>query len=266
MLDLEAREQRHFVLVAFDARHCIGHHHRHEADGLVVNVVGVDQDFADVGREIIADRADHQARFEINQLGTLDAVGGGLDRVPQFEQVVQVPLQLGGVAANPGGARDQAHAIGVLQRVHHFFEFGAVVALDAARNTAAARVVRHQHQVAAGQRDKRGERRALVAALVFFDLDQKFLAFAHRLLDGGVAHRHAFAEVRAGNFLERQKAVTVATVIYEAGFERGLDPGDDTLVDIAFTLFLASGFDVQIHQLLAIDDRNPQFLCVGCVE
>ena len=156
MLDLEAREQRHFVLVALDARDGVGHHHRHETDGLVVNVVGVDQDLADVGREIIADRADHQAGLKINQLGALDAVGGTLDGGPQFEQVIQVPLELIGSAPDAGGARDQAHALGVLQGVHHLFEFGAVIALDAARHTAAARVVGHQHQVAPGQGDKRG--------------------------------------------------------------------------------------------------------------
>ena len=58
-----------------------------------------------------------------------------------------------------------------------------VLALDAARDAAAARVVRHQHQVAAGQRDEGRQRRALVAALFLLDLDDQFLAFAERVLD-----------------------------------------------------------------------------------
>jgi hypothetical protein len=54
----------------------------------------------------------------------------------------------------------------------------AVLALDPARHAAGARIVRHQHQVAAGQADEGGERRALVAALFLLDLDDEFLAFA----------------------------------------------------------------------------------------
>ena len=44
-------------------------------------------------------------------------------------------------------------------------------------------IVGHQHEVAAGQADKRGERRPLVAALVLVDLDDEFLALAHHILD-----------------------------------------------------------------------------------
>ena len=65
----------------------------------------------------------------------------------------------------------------------------AVLALDAARDAAAARIVRHQHQVAAGERDERGQRRALVAALVLVDLDDELLAFAQRVLDAGACRR-----------------------------------------------------------------------------
>jgi hypothetical protein len=39
----------------------VGHHMRHELLRLFVDVVGVDQDLADVRGEVVADRADHQA-------------------------------------------------------------------------------------------------------------------------------------------------------------------------------------------------------------
>ena len=74
---------------------------------------------------------------------------------------------------------------GMLELVHRFAQLVAVLAFDAARDAAAARVVRHQDQVAAGQRDERGEGRALVAALVLVDLDDDFLAFAQQFLDAG---------------------------------------------------------------------------------
>ena len=73
-----------------------------------------------------------------------------------------------------------------------------VLALDAARHAAAARVVRHQHEVAAGERDEGRQRRALVAALFLLDLHQQRVALADRVLDARAAHVGAFAGVVAG--------------------------------------------------------------------
>ena len=94
-------------------------------------------------------------------------------------------MQFFGVAAHAGGADDQAHLVGQLELVEHFLEVGAVVAFDAARDAAGARVVRHQHEIAAGQRDERGQGGALVAALFLLDLDQQFLAFLEQVADAG---------------------------------------------------------------------------------
>ena len=72
--------------------------------------------------------------------------------------------------------------VGVLQLVHRLLQLGAVFALDAAADAAAARVVGHQHHVAAGQADEGGQRRALVAALFLLDLHQQLLAFLDHVL------------------------------------------------------------------------------------
>ena len=266
VFDLEAREQRNVVAIAFDPAFGVRHHQRHEGLGLLEDVVGVDQNLADVGREVIADGANDQARLEVDEVRALERIGRGRDRIPQLEQVVEVPLQFGRVAADAGRAGDEAHALRVLQLVHDLLQFLAFIALDAARDAAAARIVGHEHQVAAGQGDEGGEGRPLVAALVLFDLNQEFLALSHGFLDGGLARTDPFAEVAAGNFLERQKAVAVYAIVDETGFERGLDAGDDTLVDIALTLFLAGYFDVQVDKLLAIHDGDAQFFCVRRVE
>ena len=109
-------------------------------------------------------------------------LGGAVDRLPELQQVVQVPLQLFERAADAGGAGDDAHAAGNLELVDHVAQLVAVLALDAARDAAAARVVGHQHEIAAGERDEGGERRALVAALVLVDLDDQLLAFRERVL------------------------------------------------------------------------------------
>jgi hypothetical protein len=152
------------------------------------------------------------------------------------------------------------------QLVHDFAQFLAVLALDAARDAAAARIVGHQHQVAAGQRDVGGQRRALVAALVLFDLDDEFLAVAEYVLDARLAGVDARLEIVAGNFLERQEAVALGAVVHEGGFEAGLDAGDDGLVDVALALFLVGRFDVEVNQLLTIDDRDAEFLGLRRIE
>src|SRR5207249_6372830 len=132
---------------------------------------------------------------------------GAFDRAPQLHQVVQVPVQLFRRAADRRGAGDDAHAIGQLQLVERVAQLVPVFALDAARDAAAARVVRHQDQVAPGQADEGGQRRSLRAALVLLDLDDQLLAFAQRILDAGAADVAFRLEIAAGEFLEREKPV-----------------------------------------------------------
>src|SRR5207302_4077783 len=113
----------------------------------------------------------------------------------------------------------------------------AVFALDAARDAAAARVVRHQDQVASRQADEGGQRRPLRAALVLLELDDQLLALAQCILDAGAADVDVRLEIAAGDFLEWEKPVPLLAVIDERGFEAGLDAGDDALVDVALALF-----------------------------
>ncbi len=60
MFDLKARKQGYIVVVALHPTHVVRHHHRHEGSGLFVNILGIDEDLADVGREVIADGSNHQ--------------------------------------------------------------------------------------------------------------------------------------------------------------------------------------------------------------
>mgnify|MGYP001616615936 CR=1 FL=1 len=54
----------------------------HELARLLIDVVSVDQDFADVGLEVVADRADDQTAFLIDEERTGLAFGRTLDRAP----------------------------------------------------------------------------------------------------------------------------------------------------------------------------------------
>ena len=259
VFDLEAAEQRSVIAVALDLVRMLGHHVRHELMRLVEDVVRVDQDVADVAVEVVADRADHEARFLIDQECALARLGRAVDGGPQLEQVVQVPLQFGRSAANASGARDDGHTLGVFQLVHRFFELCTVFTLDAAGYATTTGVVGHQNHIAAGQTDEGGEGCALVATFFFFDLNQQLLAFPDHVLDLGLAGRDAFCEVLLRDFLEWQETVAVFTVVHKAGFQRGLYTGNDRFVDVALALFAAFDFDLVVQQLLAVDDGEAAF-------
>ena len=218
VLDLEAAEQWRIVTVALHAGREFWHYVAHELLSLFVNVVGVDQDVADVVVEVIPDGADDQARFLINEESAF-ALCGTVNGGPKFEQVVQVPLQLGRCAANAGSAGNDGHAFRVFELVHGLFELGPVVALDTAADATASGVVGHEDHISASQADEGRQCCAFVAAFFFFDLDQKGLALFDDVLDACLADGHAFSKVLAGNFFEGQKAVAVFAVVDKASFQ-----------------------------------------------
>src|SRR6185503_2720796 len=172
---------------------------------------GIDEDLADVRLQVVADRPDHQARLEVDQerardiapVGSRRAVRpGGFDRAPELQQVVEIPLQLLDRAVDRRGARDHAHSGRQLQLVQRLAQLVAILALDAARYAAAARIVRHQDQITAGEAEVRRQRSALVAALVLLDLDDQLLAFGDRFLDAGASRVDAGAEIASRNLFE----------------------------------------------------------------
>ena len=147
MFDLEAGKERDIVAIALDALDVVRHDNAHESSSLIGNIVRIDQDLTDVRRKIIADRTNNKTRFEVDQNRSRIVFGGAIDRSPKLHQIGHVPLQFFGIATNTGRASDDAHAGRDGQLVHGFAQFLTFFALDAARNTAASRVVRHQDQV-----------------------------------------------------------------------------------------------------------------------
>ena len=276
VLDLEPREKRDVVLVELHAVDVGRHHVRHELLRLVVDRLGVDQELADVGVEVVADRADDEARLLVDQVRARLHLRRVLDRVPELHQVVQVPLQLLGAAADARGAGDDAHARRNVEARDGIAQVVPLLALDAPRDAAAAWVVRHQHEIAAGERDVGRERGALVAALVLVDLDDHLHALAELILHAAAATAIGLAvfavtptsalDVLARDLLERQEAVALGAVVDEARLEARLDAGDDGLVDVALALLLARGLDVEVDQPLAVDDRHAEFLRLRGIE
>src|SRR5258706_4622903 len=275
MLDLEAREKGHVVAVTLRPPDVVGHDVAHERHRLLEDRIGVDQDLADVGLEVVADGADDEAAFLVDQeggrveelaLGVACRLGRFDDLAPELEQIGQGPLQLFVRTADSGGAADDAHPGRNVELVHDLAQLVSILALDAARHAAAARIVRHQHEIAPGETDEGRERSTLVAALVLLDLDDQLLAFGYRVLDASATDVDAGFEKLLRDFLEGKKSVAFGAVIHERGFEAGLDPRDDALVDVAFSLLFCGRFDVEVYEFLTVDDRDTEFLGLCRIE
>ncbi len=270
-LDLEAREQRCGVVVALEFAQVVRHDLLKKIARVLEDLLRVDQDFADVFAHVVAQRANDHVAFLVDQERRLARAGRGLDGFPQLDQVIQIPLQIFGFAAHPCGAHDQAHALRCFELAQRIENDLAVLAGNLARHAPGAWIVRHQHQVASGQANEGGQRRALGAALLLFDLDDDFLAAFDRILDvdalpGVQRLGRRFGEIFAGDFLERQKAVAFGAELDEAGFEAGLDARDASLVDVGLFLFLGGHLDIEVDQVLAIGDGDTQLFGLSCVD
>ena len=260
--NLIAREQRNPVVVELQLAEVLRHDSLHELLRLRMQLGVINQNFIDIRAQIVAQCADDDARFLIDQVRGLDVAGRPLNGGPQLDQVVQVPLQLLGGPSHAGGARDHAHPIRNVQLGHGLTQFGTVFALDPTGHAARARIVGHQHQEAAGQTEIGGKCRTFRPAFFLLDLDDEFLAFLQHFLDVRAAFARVLHEVAAGNFLERQEAVAVAAVFDKGGFETGFESGNACLVDIGFTTLALLHLDVEIDQTLSIDDRNAQLFAL----
>src|SRR6185437_5699298 len=98
------------------------------------------------------------------------------------------------------------------------------------------------------------------------DLHDQLLAFLQQLADTGLVVVSAGREVFAGDFLQRQEAVALGTVVNKAGFEGRFDPRDAGLVYVRLLLFARGDFEVEVVQGLAIDDGHTQLLTLSRVD
>ena len=71
----------------------------------------VDQDFADLIGQIVAQRAYDGIAFAVDQEWRCALNDDRLDGFPNGKQVVQVPLELLSAAIDAGGTQDYAHSI-----------------------------------------------------------------------------------------------------------------------------------------------------------
>src|SRR3954452_3190726 len=252
MFDLKAREQRDVVAVQLHAIDVLRHHVAHELTGLLEDALRVDQELADFLVEVVADRANDEAGFLIDEEGAARAARRILDRAPELHEVIQIPLQLFDAAAQPRGPADDTHAPGHLELGDQVAQLVALFAFDAARDPAAARIVGHQHEIATSQADERSESGALIAALVLVHLDDQLLTFAQRVLNARAAYIDIALEESPADFFERHEAMALAAIVDERRLETGLDAGNDSFVDVPLALLFSGCLDVEIDQLLTV--------------
>ena len=237
--DLIPSEQRHRILIKLQLALSI---RRHEALHVLLSLLEglrlIDQAFAHIVREVIAQAAGNRVAFLEYQEGGGAAIIGGDDRVPGRFQVVQIPLQFFSGAPDTGGPHNGPHAVRNLQGVHGFAHLIAVFAFDPPRYTAGAWIVRHEHEESTGQADEGGKCGAFIAALFLLNLHDQFLAFLQQILDiQPAAGRRLRSEVFLGDFLQWQEAVALSAVFDERRFETRLDAGYSAFIDIGFFLF-----------------------------
>ena len=186
----EAGEDRQRVAERLHVLGMARHEHAHEVARFLVAFVAADQDFVDVLAVEIADRTLDQRAFLVDQRRRGRFQRQVAHVLPQPQQIFEVALDLHLGAARAGGAQDHAHAFRHFEILRDLLEATAVRRVgDLAADAAAARGVRHQHRIAAGEREVGGQRRALGAALFLHHLHQHDLPALDDLLNLVLAAR-----------------------------------------------------------------------------
>ena len=203
-LDVEGGEDR--LLAAVAAQHLLLARHDvvQELARALVDVLVVDVDLVDVGGEEVADGAQHDVVLAVDQRRRALVARRLEHALPQALQIGEIARQLGRC---PRRARRRCARSGRSPRAgcssdDQLAQALALLALDAARDAGRVVGAGQQHQVAAGQRVERGQRRRLVGELLLGDLDQDLLAGLEQVADAAaalaVARRSAAAAAWAG--------------------------------------------------------------------
>ena len=196
-LDPGLGEDRRGLAVELHILGMARHEHAHEVLGLAVGVLARDHDLLDVAAVKIADGALDERAFLIDEGRRRGTQRQFAHALPEPQQIFEIALDLGLGARRAGRAQDDAHALRHFEVVHDLLETLAVGAVgDLAGDAAAARRIGHEHRITAGEREIGGERRALVAALLFHDLHEQHLTALDDFLDLVLTARARHAEGR----------------------------------------------------------------------
>ncbi len=217
-LDLARLEKRSGFLIGLHPLGVARHQRAHEVLGFTIGRVAFDQHLVDVAGVEVADRPFDQTRFLVDQRGRDRLEGPLADLLPQAQQEFVVALDLGLGALNAGGADDHGHAVRQVEIGNQTLQALPVLGVrDLAGDAAALAGVRHQHAVAAGERNVGRHRGALAAALFLGDLDQHDLAALDDLLDLVLTARLGPTPLPAAGLLFGRRRVLAVVVVRGIG-------------------------------------------------
>ena len=153
------------------------HDHFHEVFCRAVARITRNDHLVDLFGIEVADRAFDQVAFFVDLCWRCRLQRQFADLFPQALQVFVVSLDLSLRALRARRANDQACTIWHIHLGRDFFELFAVDSIgDLAADTTPSRRVRHKNTVTASERQIGRQRRAFVATLFFYNLDQQDLA------------------------------------------------------------------------------------------
>src|SRR5690606_26307040 len=219
-----------------------------------------DDDFLDILVVDVADGPLDQVAVRMDQRRGARRQRLFADFVPQAGEVIEVTLDLGLGALQPGGAHDQAHRA---RQAHLADDLLQPLAIGGAGNlpadTAAMARVGHQHAVAAGQAQIGGQRGALVAAFFLDDLDQQHLTALDHVLDLVAAAQRLPLGLQFVDFLGPAAAAALAPATPTAPARLAIVVGRGTVVVPA----IVAGIVVRAVLDLAVLDRGDVILVAG---
>ena len=262
-LDLVPAEQGGVVGIELHPVPVTGHHLLDELRGFGERLLAVDEHLTDVLAQVIPNGPQDDVVLLIDQRGSLLLAAGGLDGLPQLEEIVEVPLQFLGAAPDPGRADDDPHAVGNLETAQGIAKLFALLAFYPPRDAPGARIVGHEDHVPSGKAQEGGERGPLVAPLLLVHLDEELLAGRDEVADGNpaaVAFRLGgllrLDEQLPGDLLRGQKAVPLGAELDEGGAEARLYAGYLRLIDVPLLLFPPVTLDIEVIQALSVHESD----------
>ena len=207
-----ALEQRDRVGILLYPLGVTRHQQLHEILGGAIARFAFDHDLFDFAIIDVADGALDQIAVRMDQRGRACNQRVFADFVPQPGEVVEVALDLGLGALQPGGAHDAAHRLGQRHFRDDRLEPLAIGRrIDLAADPAAMAGIGHQHAIAAGEAEISGQRGALVAAFFLDHLDQQHLAALDHVLDLVAAAQRQTACAQFVGFLGLTPALAPTT-------------------------------------------------------
>ena len=109
--DLVARKQGYRILIALELFEVVRHDLLDELAGFLIGLFVVDQDLADVSRQVVAQGAYDRVAFAVNQEWRFALQDDVQNCRPDRQQVFEVPGEFFCAPVNAGRAQDHAHAV-----------------------------------------------------------------------------------------------------------------------------------------------------------